>query len=63
MELYNFNNDQLVDCGSKKRIRRRRRRQEVKHKGWRVKIWSVEVGVMGFPTQSVTVLLRDMGYT
>ena len=34
-----------------------------KQKGWRVRIWAVEVGCRGFPVRSLTVLLRDMGYT
>ena len=37
--------------------------EEAKQKGWRVRIWAVEVGCRGFPARSLTVLLRDMGYT
>ena len=37
--------------------------EEAKQKGWRVRIWAVEVGCKGFPARSMTVLLRDMGYT
>jgi hypothetical protein len=37
--------------------------EEAKQKGWRVRIWAVEVGCKGFPARSLTVLFRDMGYT
>ena len=37
--------------------------EEVRQKGWRVNIWAVEVGCKGFPARSLTVLLRDVGYT
>ena len=37
--------------------------EEVRQKGWRVNIWAVEVGCKGFPARSMTVLLRDVGYT
>ena len=37
--------------------------EEGTRKGWRVRVWAVEVGCRGFPARSLTVLLRDMGYT
>ena len=37
--------------------------EEAKQKGWRVRIWAVEVGCRGFPARSITVMLRDIGYT
>ena len=37
--------------------------EEAKQKGWRVRIWAVEVGCKGFPARSLTVLFRDTGYT
>ena len=37
--------------------------EEGTRKGWRVRVWTVEVGCRGFPAQSMTALLRDIGYT
>ena len=31
--------------------------------GWRSSLWTVEVGSRGFPAQSLSSLLKDIGYT
>ena len=36
--------------------------EEGKRKGWKVRVWAVEVGVRGFPAASMSTMLRDMGY-
>ena len=32
-------------------------------KGWKVRIWAVEVGCRGFPAASLSTCLKDMGFT
>ena len=33
-----------------------------RQKGWKVRVWTAEVGCRGFPAASVAILLRDLGY-
>ena len=36
--------------------------EECKRRGWRTRMWTVEVGCRGFPAASVGRLLKDIGY-
>ena len=40
-----------------------RQTQEGKTKGWRVRIWSLEVGCKGFPAVSLSTFFKDIGYS
>ena len=33
-----------------------------RQRGWKVRVWAVEVGCRGFPAASMTTLLKNMGY-
>ena len=35
---------------------------EGKQRGWRVRIWAVEVGCRGFPASSMASLIKEIGY-
>ena len=48
--------------GELKRSKYQEIAEEGKAKGWRVKIWTVEVGCKGFPAASMSSLLKDLGY-
>ena len=37
--------------------------EEGKAKGWRVRVWAVEVGCRGFPAASMVALLKELGYS
>ena len=36
--------------------------QEVQQNGWKVRVWAVEVGCRGFPSISMSTLVKDLGY-
>ena len=36
--------------------------EEGRQRGWKVRVWAVEVGCRGFPAASMTTLLKNMGY-
>ena len=36
--------------------------QEGRQNGWKVRVWAVEVGCRGFPTMSMSTLMKDLGY-
>ena len=36
-------------------------RREGETKGWTVRIWTVEVGCLGFPAHSMAAFLKDLG--
>ena len=47
--------------GELKREKYQGLKQEGERKGWRVRIWTVEVGCRGFPAASMAAFLKDMG--
>ena len=36
--------------------------QDAKLKGWKTRIWALEVGCKGFPAASVSSFFKDIGY-
>ena len=63
IELTVPNENRIEVSGELKKAKYAPIAEEGTKKGWRVRMWAVEVGCRGFPARSLTVLLRDMGYT
>ena len=63
IELTVPNESRIEVSGEMKRAKYAPIVEEGTRKGWRVRVWTVEVGCRGFPAQSMTALLRDIGYT
>ena len=63
IELTVPNESRIEVSGEMKRAKYAPIVEEGTKKGWRVRVWTVEVGCRGFPAQSMTALLRDIGYT
>ena len=59
IELTVPNENRIEVSGELKKAKYAPIAEEGTKKGWRVRMWALEVG---FPARSLTVLLRDMGY-
>jgi len=62
MELTVPNEDRIEVSGELKRLKYEPIAQEGRKRGWRVRIWAVEVGCKGFPAVSMSTFLKDIGY-
>ena len=47
-------------AGELKKAKYEELRREGETKGWKVRIWTVEVGCLGFPAHSMAVFLKDL---
>ena len=56
------NEDRIEVSGELKRLKYETIAQEGRKRGWRVRIWAVEVGCKGFPAVSMSTFLKDIGY-
>ena len=48
-------------AGELKKAKYEELRREGETKGWKVRIWTVEVGCLGFPAHSMAAFLKDLG--
>ena len=62
IELTVPSEERVEVSGELKRAKYETLAEEGKKKGWKVRVWAVEVGVRGFPAASMSTMLRDMGY-
>ena len=63
IELTVPNENRIEVSGELKKAKYAPIAEEGTRKGWRVRVWAVEVGCRGFPARSLTMLLRDIGFT
>ena len=63
VELTVPSEERIEVSGELKRSKYQEIAEEGKAKGWKVKIWAVEVGCKGFPAASMSSLLKDLGYS
>ena len=54
--------ERIEVSGELKRMKYEHIAQEGKLKGWRVRIWAIEVGCKGFPAASLSTFFKDIGY-
>ena len=57
------NENRIEVSGELKKAKYAPTAEEGTRKGWRVRVWAVEMGCRGFPARSLTMLLRDIGFT
>ena len=62
VELTVPNEDRIEVSGEIKRQKYEQIAQEGRLRGWRVRIWAVEVGCRGFPAVSMSSFFKDLGY-
>ena len=62
IELTVPNEDRIEISGEIKKAKYEAIEVEGRQKGWRVRIWAVEVGCRGFPASSMTSFLKEIGY-
>ena len=62
IELTVPNEDRIEISGEIKKAKYEAIAVEGRQKGWRVRIWAVEVGCRGFPASSMTSFLKEIGY-
>ena len=63
IELTVPSEDRIEVSGEIKKLKYETIAQEGKTKGWRVRIWSLEVGCKGFPAVSLSTFFKDIGYS
>ena len=61
IELTVPSEERIEVSGELKRSKYQEIVEEAKSKGWKVRIWCVEVGCKGFPAASMANLLKDLG--
>ena len=62
IELTVPSEERIEVSGELKRQKYEKVALEARTRGWRVKIWAVEVGCKGFPAVSLSNFLKDIGY-
>ena len=62
IELTVPNEDRIEVSGEMKRAKYEAIAIDGRQKGWRVRIWAVEVGCRGFPASSLTSFMKEIGY-
>ena len=62
VELTVPSEERIEVSGEIKRMKYEQIAQEGKLKGWRVRIWAIEVGCKGFPAASLSSFFKDIGY-
>ena len=62
IELTVPSEDRIEVSGEIKKLKYETIAQEGRSKGWRIRIWSLEVGCRGFPAVSVSTFFKDIGY-
>ena len=63
IELTVPSEDRIEVSGEIKKLKYETIAQEGRTKGWRIRIWSLEVGCKGFPAVSVSTFFKDIGYS
>ena len=54
--------DRIEVSGEIKKLKYEAIAQEGRYNGWRIRVWSLEVGCKGFPAVSVSTFFKDIGY-
>ena len=62
IELTVPNEDRIEVSGEMKKAKYESIAIDGRQKGWRVRIWAVEVGCRGFPASSMAGFMKDIGY-
>ena len=62
IELTVPNEDRVEVSGELKRNKYEAIAVDGRQRGWRVRIWAVEVGCRGFPASSMASFVRELGY-
>ena len=62
VELTVPSEDRIEISGELKRAKYERLVHEGHQKGWKVRIWAIEVGCRGFPAVSLSTFMKDIGY-
>ena len=61
IELTVPSEEQVELSGELKKAKYEELRREGERKGWKVRLWTVEVGCRGFPAASMAAFLKDIG--
>ena len=62
IELTVPNEDRIEVSGELKKAKYEPIAIDGRQKGWKVRIWAVEVGCRGFPASSMASFMKDIGY-
>ena len=62
IELTVPSEDRIEVSGELKKTKYEAIAVEGRQKGWRVRIWAVEVGCRGFPASSMAAFMKEIGY-